>query len=81
MDYWDYIGWQDVRGWRQNTERQRAYAKALGRGGIYTPQVVVNGRRDVIGSREDEIRTALEEDPPAAPPPARITLSVEQPRA
>ena len=35
VDYWDYIGWQDVHGSRENTERQRAYAKALGRGGIY----------------------------------------------
>lgn len=76
VDYWDYIGWQDTHGSRENTERQRAYAKALGKGGIYTPQMVVNGRRDAIGSREADIRKALSETS-LQPSPALITLSID----
>ncbi|BDA86669.1 hypothetical protein Sa4125_42110 [Aureimonas sp. SA4125] len=61
VDYWNYIGWSDPLATRANTDRQRAYSRALGTGTIYTPQVVVNGQRDVVGSREDEIRKALDE--------------------
>jgi hypothetical protein len=61
VDYWDYIGWSDPLASRANTDRQRAYSKALGNGTIYTPQVVVNGQRDVVGSREVDIRRALDE--------------------
>jgi hypothetical protein len=41
-----------------STQRQRAYAAALG-GGTYTPELVIDGRQQVIGSREGEVRTAL----------------------
>lgn len=76
VDYWDYIGWQDTHGSRENTERQRAYAKALGKGGIYTPQMVVNGQRGTVGSREADIRKALQETSLRASP-ALVTLSVD----
>lgn len=76
VDYWDYIGWQDMHGSRENTERQRAYAKALGKGGIYTPQMVVNGQRGAIGSREADIRRALTETSLRSSP-ALVTLSVD----
>lgn len=61
VDYWDYMGWTDPHGSRTNTERQRAYAKAFNAGTIYTPQAVVNGRRDVVGSRAAEIDKAVNE--------------------
>lgn len=60
VDYWDYIGWIDPHGTRANTDRQRAYAKAFGTGTIYTPQAVVNGVKDIVGSRRADIETALE---------------------
>ncbi|MBV8242172.1 MAG: DUF1223 domain-containing protein, partial [Hyphomicrobiales bacterium] len=44
VDYWDRLGWKDTfskPGW---TARQYSYAHAMGRDGVYTPQVVVNGR-------------------------------------
>lgn len=58
VDYWDYLGWKDTLGSHRNTRRQRAYAGSLD-GSVYTPQVVVNGRRDVIGSHGVTIRGAL----------------------
>ena len=61
VDYWDYIGWTDPHGSRANTERQRAYAKAFNTGTIYTPQAIINGQRNVVGSRAAEIDRAVAE--------------------
>ena len=47
VDYWDYIGWKDPLGSPRNSERQRAYAKAMGLPSVFTPQMIVNGSRDV----------------------------------
>ncbi len=60
VDYWDYIGWKDPYGNPRNTERQRAYAGELGLRYIYTPQMVIDGRENIIGSHRDEILASLE---------------------
>ncbi len=51
VDYWDYIGWKDVFGQPAFTRRQKGYARAGGWRTIYTPQMVINGTEDVVGSR------------------------------
>ena len=43
VTYWDYLGWKDRFGQREFTSRQKSYAKALGVGNVYTPQIVLNG--------------------------------------
>jgi hypothetical protein len=60
VDYWDYIGWKDRFALPGNTERQRAYARALGSRFIYTPQMVVDGRLDVPGHRRRQVYASLD---------------------
>lgn len=43
VTYWDYLGWKDRFGKREFTNRQKAYARALDIGNVYTPQIVLNG--------------------------------------
>jgi hypothetical protein len=59
VNYWDYIGWKDpfATGW--GTERQYGYAKVLERGYPYTPQMVVNGKHDMVGSDRGQVANAL----------------------
>jgi len=61
VDYWDYLGWTDTLALPENTERQHDYATALGDGTVYTPQVIVNGRRQVVGSDKAAIDAAIAE--------------------
>ena len=49
VDYWDRLGWKDTFSRAAWTARQYAYARALGHDGVYTPQVVVNGRAEGDG--------------------------------
>jgi hypothetical protein len=60
VDYWDYIGWKDTFGSPENTKRQRAYAASLGSSNVYTPQAIINGRKDVVGSRGSDVKATLE---------------------
>ena len=59
VDYWDRLGWKDTFGSPAHTERQIAYNQRLGRRGVYTPQMVFDGRFQGVGSRKSEIRQAL----------------------
>jgi hypothetical protein len=59
VDYWDSSGWRDRFSSREATLRQSRYAEQFGSGRIYTPQAVVGGRLDVVGSDEAGLRTAL----------------------
>jgi hypothetical protein len=60
VDYWDYLGWKDTLAQGKFTERQKAYAKVLGDGMVYTPQAVVNGSVHVNGSDAGQIERALD---------------------
>ncbi|MEM8628443.1 MAG: DUF1223 domain-containing protein, partial [Pseudomonadota bacterium] len=60
VDYWDYLGWRDKFGKRAHTVRQKHYAMMRRDGEIYTPQMVVNGRSAVIGSRKRDVAAAVD---------------------
>jgi len=55
VDYWDYIGWADVFANPKFTDRQKAYARAIGSRTIYTPQMIVGGQDRVEGMVPDEV--------------------------
>jgi len=59
ITYWDRLGWPDPFALRAATDRQQAYAAKLGLDSIYTPQLVVDGVRDVVGSDRTSVLQAL----------------------
>ncbi len=59
VDYWDYIGWKDRFGDPKFTRRQYAYAEAQGSSMVYTPQMIVAGAIDVVGSDRKGVEKAL----------------------
>ncbi len=59
VDYWDYLGWPDPYGSRDASLRQRSYAAAMRSRSVYTPQMVVNGRRVISATHRSE-RVAAE---------------------
>ncbi|MBV8804133.1 MAG: DUF1223 domain-containing protein [Sinobacteraceae bacterium] len=59
VNYWNSIGWKDPFSSQVVTDRQYAYAHALGERTVFTPQLIVNGTRSLIGSQEGEIRKEI----------------------
>lgn len=59
VTYWDQLGWADTFGSDEFNRRQWEYARSFHREQVATPQVVVNGRADVVGSRRGEIEGLL----------------------
>ncbi len=55
VTYWDQLGWKDTFAQPKFTARQVDYARALGHDGPFTPQVVIDGKADVVGARKGEI--------------------------
>ena len=75
IDYWNYLGWKDSFAKPEFSARQREYNRSLGRRNVYTPQMIINGREAVVGSRKEQVYRTLEDADlkPAARP--RITLN------
>jgi hypothetical protein len=59
VDYWDDLGWRDRFALPDAVQRQRAYAKALRLSSVYTPQVVIDGQDNFVGSDVKSIGRAL----------------------
>jgi len=72
VDYWDYLGWKDTLAQHAHSLRQRGYAGGRGDRQVYTPQVVVNGATQVIGSDRAAIDDACRK---AATPSLPVSLA------
>ncbi len=76
VTYWDHLGWKDTFAAPQFTDRQWNYAHAFHRDEVFTPEVVVNGRADVVGVDRGELENLIaREDRKAAGP--RIALAAD----
>lgn len=62
VDYWNYIGWKDPFSKAQFTERQREYTKKFNTQGNYTPQLVINGKHELVGSKENTIESLINKE-------------------
>ncbi|HEY3653892.1 MAG TPA: DUF1223 domain-containing protein [Steroidobacteraceae bacterium] len=59
VDYWDDLGWRDRYSLASATKRQRVYARTLRRSSVYTPQAVIDGSRDIVGSQRAAVMAAV----------------------
>lgn len=59
VTYWDQLGWKDTFASPQFTARQWDYAHGLRHAQVFTPQVIVNGRADVVGAKHGEIEQLI----------------------
>lgn len=60
VDYWDYIGWKDPFASPLYTQRQRDYARRFDLSYVYTPQAVIQGAAQEVGSHRGPILKAIE---------------------
>lgn len=61
VDYWDKLGWKDIFSSSVFTARQEYYADLFRLNSIYTPQVIVNGRKEFIGSNKVKLTSSIDE--------------------
>jgi len=80
VDYWDSLGWSDPFSSSQWTMRQVEYVRAMQLSGSYTPQIVINGRWQCVGSDPNLIARAIA-DARATPPPGVVTVRATPPAA
>jgi len=73
VDYWNYLGWQDPFASSSFTQRQYRYGEAFALNSVYTPQVVLNGQFECVGSSETEIRSNVRR---ISEMPARASLRI-----
>jgi hypothetical protein len=62
VDYWNYIGWKDPYSSKEFTVRQRKYGEQMNLRSIYTPQMIVNGKKELVGSNRIESAKAIADE-------------------
>jgi hypothetical protein len=73
VTYWDQLGWKDPASLAEATARQQDYSRVFGEDRVYTPQAIVDGRDEIVGSDEAGLKRVVARA--LAQPHARVTLS------
>lgn len=60
VDYWNHLGWADPFSSNTFSQRQDDYARSFGADGVYTPQMIVDGQFELVGSRGGEARDTIQ---------------------
>lgn len=76
VDYWDRTGWRDRFSSHEYTDRQEEYARRFHTSGPYTPQIVVDGERELVGNDARLLQTTLRELSAQAKANLRITAEI-----
>jgi hypothetical protein len=77
VDYWDQLGWRDPFSSAEWSQRQARYCAAMNLSSSYTPQAVVGGTRDLVGSNRLALNAALEAASNTKPS-GEVTLTVRR---
>ena len=72
VDYWNHIGWRDPYSSAAYSERQGAYGNRLRLDSVYTPQMIVDGTDEFVGSSSRDAEKAFDKAAAAAKIPVRI---------
>ena len=75
VDYWNRLGWADPFSDKKYSQRQNEYASTLNLNSVYTPQMIVNGSREFVGSSERDLKDALNKSLNTTPTAAFKTLT------
>lgn len=74
VDYWNRLGWTDPYSDPTYTKRQQAYARAIRSTRIYTPQMIVNGTTEFVGSHRSKANDAIKQ---ALLEPAAVDVTIQ----
>jgi hypothetical protein len=75
VDYWNDLGWMDPFSSREWTTRQNVYAGPLGNDNPYTPQMVIDGKKELVGSDASKARQLIQQAAGEEKAPVSLTQS------
>ena len=79
VDYWNRLGWADPFSSPAFSARQGEYARAFGRDGVYTPQMIIDGRAEFPGGNRNRAHEAIAEAARSPKASVRLSASAEGP--
>jgi hypothetical protein len=77
VDYWNQLGWRDPFSAREWSQRQGDYVQAMKLNGSYTPQMVVNGAKEMVGSNATAVYAAIAEES-RRKPAGEVRVTIER---
>jgi hypothetical protein len=77
VTYWNRLGWRDSFSQKIFDERQYKYGEKFKADGVYTPQVVINGETEMVGSKRKDVSKAIKN---ALEMPAKVQIALQKSR-